>query len=115
LVSSAAPMYMPEIRASAPFLTRLNYCLIRWLPFLLKWSFRLTWWYSRGNPEAFLQLMLKQSSQADREAMKKELMYLGGIEVWKENIRVDSAGYYQDTKILMAKWGFDLADIQAKV
>lgn len=85
------------------------------LTWLLQLTFRLFWWFSRRDPEAFIRMGLAQAPQADKDILSRPDVYAAGLDVWKENIRMDSRGYVQDVEILMNDWGFQLRDIQAEV
>ena len=115
LVDSAPPMDAPEINREMPPPLRVNYFLARRAPSILKLVFALYWRHSRRKPEEFINLALKQSPPADREIISRPEMYAAMIEVWKENIRVDSRGYVQDVEILMNSWGFQLRDIATEI
>lgn len=115
LVSSSPPMHVPEINREIPVALRLNYFLTNHAPSLLKLLFNLYWSYSRRNPEAFINAALKQSSLPDREFLSDPGMHAMLLDVWKENIRVDSQGYVHDAEILMKNWGFSLREIQTEV
>lgn len=115
VVDSAPPMYLPEINTTAPSMLRTNSWLACQAPVALRIMFRMFWWYSRRNPEAFIKMALKQAQQTDRDILSRPDMYATMVEVWKENIRVDSRGYVQDVEILMKDWGFRLRDITAEV
>jgi pimeloyl-ACP methyl ester carboxylesterase len=108
-------MYLSEINREAPRLLRANYVLARRAPSVMKLMFRLFWWFSRRDPEAFIKMGLKQAPQADQGILSRPDVYAVGVETWQENIRVDSRGYAQDVEILMKDWGFRLRDIQAEV
>jgi pimeloyl-ACP methyl ester carboxylesterase len=115
LVSCSPPMHDPEINREIPAALRLNYSLANHAPALLKLLFHLYWSYSRRNPEAFIDAALKQSSLPDRELLSDPGMHAMLLDVWKENIRIDSRGYVQDAVILMKDWGFSLRDIPTEV
>jgi len=115
LVSSAAPLYLPELSGNIPAQLRINYILARRSPNLLKLSFRLFWKFSRRNPESFTRMALKQSHPCDREVISQPGIYTLMLESWKENLRVDCQGYVKDVEILMNDWGFYFRDIKADV
>ncbi|MBK9927447.1 MAG: alpha/beta hydrolase [Anaerolineales bacterium] len=115
LVDSAPPMTVPEISKKMPTPLRINYLLAHYAPALLVLLFKAYWRSSRRRPEAFINLAMKQSSPVDREILSNPDMYNMMIDVWKENIRVNSQGYTQDTEILMKDWGFCLRDIKTDV
>jgi pimeloyl-ACP methyl ester carboxylesterase len=115
LVDSAPPMTMPEISKKMPTPLRINYLLAQHAPALLSLLFKAYWRSSRRRPEAFIDLAMKQSAPVDRKILSDPDMYNTMVDVWKENIRVDSQGYAQDTEILMKDWGFCLRDIKTDV
>lgn len=115
LVSSSPPMHVPEINWEIPSALRINYSLANHAPSLLKLLFKMYWSYSRRNPEAFIDAALKHSSLPDRELLSDPGMHAMLLDVWKENIRVDSRGYVRDAEILMKDWGFSLREVQTEV
>ena len=115
IADSAPPMHLSEINAAAPGMLRTNYRLARHAPAALSLIFRMFWWYSRRNSDAFLKMALQQSCQADKEVLSRPGIYTVLDEVWKENLRIDSRGYIQDIEILMKEWGFRLNDIEKEV
>lgn len=115
LVDSVPPMTVPEVSRIMPAPLRINYVLARYAPAILSLLFKAYWRSSRRRPEAFIHLAMKQSSPADREILSNPDIYSIMLDVWKENIRVDSQGYAQDTEILMKDWGFNLRDIKTEV
>lgn len=115
LADSAPPMDLPEINVIAPVPLRINYLLARYTPLILRLIFAAYWRTSQRNPDAFIQMAIKQACPADREILNRPDIYAMLVEVWKENIRVDSQGYVKDAGILMSPWGFRLRDIAAEV
>jgi pimeloyl-ACP methyl ester carboxylesterase len=115
IADSAPPMHLSEINAAAPNMLRTNYWLARHAPSALSLMFRIIWWFSRRNSDAFLRMALKQSCQADKAILAQPGMYTILDEVWKENLRIDCRGYVQDIEILMHEWGFRLSDIHKEV
>jgi pimeloyl-ACP methyl ester carboxylesterase len=115
IADSAPPMHLSEINAAAPGMLRTNYWLACHAPAALSLMFRMFWWFSRRNSDAFLKMALQQSCQADKDILAQPDIYTVFDEVWKENLRIDCWGYILDTEILMKEWGFRLSDIQMAV
>ncbi|MBN2550308.1 MAG: alpha/beta hydrolase [Anaerolineales bacterium] len=115
LVNPAPPMHLPEIHRRASGSLRTNYLLAHYAPPLLKASFRLFWWFSRQDPEAFIKMALEQSPPADRRVLLRPEVNALLEEVWRENLRFAPRGYVQDVQILMGDWGFALAEVQKEV
>jgi len=115
LVASTPPMTIPEISKKMPVPLRINYLLANYAPSFLRFAFNAYWRSSRRRPNAFINLAIKQSAPVDREILSDPDIYNTMLEVWKENIRVDSQGYALDTEILMKDWGFYLRDIKTDV
>lgn len=114
LISSAPPMSAPEIRARMPSIIRANTMLNRFPPFLYG-SMRLSWWFFRRRPESFIRLATKQASPTDRAMLKSPEMARMVLEMWEENLRLDSRGYAYDARLLLEDWGFRLQDIAMRV
>lgn len=115
IVSSSAPLSVPEIRQQLPSLVRINAWLSQHIPGLMNVLFRAIWNNSRRRPESFIKLALRQSASVDRIALQSPEIYAMLLETWQENLRIEPDGYVLDAQILTGEWGFPLQKIEQKV
>lgn len=115
VVSCPAPLTVSEIRQQSSRLVRINAWLAQAAPGMMHSLFRAFWKSSRRKPEGFVKLALRQSSPADRLILQSPGNYAMLMETWQENLRVDSAGYVLDAKLLTGEWGFSLQQIPTRV
>lgn len=114
IVSGMAPLEIPESKVGMPRAQRIVNGAIKVMPWLATVMMRLTRMMLK-SPNKMIEQMLKQLPEVDqvffRELNSRKSIIDGTIEAFKNGI----VGPSYEMKLLVNRWGFDLAKIACPV
>jgi pimeloyl-ACP methyl ester carboxylesterase len=116
IVSSPAPYDIPHIMDGMPRAIRLVPQIAQRLPALLVWSQLLTAPLARRSPAWMMRQAFRKLPQADQQVFHNQptLEALFSTNV-QELYRQGGHGMAQELLLVSLPWGFDVADIRARV
>jgi len=115
LVSSVAPLIVPEALREMGPQPRMMYRLTRWAPWTIRPAMALIAASSRRFPDGLRAQMNKSASGADRQVLADpeafNIIWQGGEEAFRQGSRWAAA----EVRLSSRPWGFDLGDIAVPV